>query len=51
MRQTWLSNRVFAGYAEIIDAACDAWTRLLGEADRIASIATRDWVLEALAPP
>ena len=25
MRQTWLSNRVFAGYTEIIDAACDAW--------------------------
>ena len=50
MRQTWLSNRVFAGYTEIIDAACDAWKRLLGEAGRIASIATRDWVPEAIAP-
>ena len=49
MRQTWLSNRVFAGYGytEIIDATCDAWKRLL----RIASIATRDWVLEPIAPP
>jgi hypothetical protein len=49
MRQTWLSNRVFAGYGEIVDAACDAWMRLIGETGRIASIATRSWALAALA--
>jgi hypothetical protein len=48
MHQTWLS---LAGYAVIINSACDAWTRLLAEAGGIASIATRDWVLEALVPP
>src|SRR5215217_5727806 len=29
LRQTWLSNRVFDTYEEIIDAACDAWRRLI----------------------
>ena len=43
-RQTYLSNRVFATYAGILDAACGAWMKLLAEAGRIASIATRGWV-------
>ena len=43
LRQTYLSNRIFAGYDEIIDACCDAWRRLEAEAGRIQSIATRSW--------
>ena len=43
LRQTYLSNRVFANYKEIVDTCCDAWNRLEQEAGRIASIATRDW--------
>ena len=43
MRQTWLSNRVFADYAAIVEAGCEAWKRLIAEAGRIASIATRTW--------
>ena len=43
MRQTYLSNRVFAGYTAIVDACQNAWRRLLNEPGRIASIATRDW--------
>jgi len=39
LRQTYLSNRIFAGYDEIIDA----WRRLEAEAGRIQSIATRSW--------
>ena len=29
LRQNWLSNRVFENYDAIIDAACDAWQRLI----------------------
>ena len=43
LRQTWLSNRLFETYEEVVDAACDAWIRLTGEAGRIRSIATRRW--------
>jgi len=44
LRQTYLSNRVFATYTAIVDAACDAWNRLLAENGRVRSIATRSWV-------
>ena len=43
LRQTWLSNRVFEGYKDICDACCDVWNKLIAEAGRIASIATRSW--------
>ena len=45
LRQTYLSNRVFPTYKDIVDAACDAWNNLRAETGRIASIATRQWVL------
>ena len=32
LRQTWLSNRLFETYEEIIEAACDAWRRLIAPA-------------------
>ena len=43
LRQTYLSNRIFKNYADILDACQDAWQRLLDETGRIASIATRNW--------
>lgn len=43
LRQTYLSNRVFANYRAILDACQDAWRALLHETGRIASIATRAW--------
>ena len=43
LRQTYLSNRVFKSYTDILDACQDAWQRLLDETGRIASIATRKW--------
>ena len=46
LRQTYLSNQVFATYNAIVDAACDAWNRLLAETGRVRSIATRSWVTE-----
>ncbi len=45
LRQTWLSNRVFDTYEEIIEAACDAWRRLIAQPGTIASIGSREWAL------
>jgi hypothetical protein len=43
LRANWLSNRVFETYDAIIDAACDAWNRLIAQPQSIVSIGTRDW--------
>ena len=43
LRQNWLSNRVFDTYEHIVDAACDAWRKLLAQPQTITSIGTRDW--------
>ena len=33
LRANWLSNRVFDTYDDIINAACDAWNRLVDQRD------------------
>ena len=43
LRQTWLSNRVFETYEEIIDAACQAWRNLIARPKAVTSIGMRDW--------
>jgi transposase len=43
LRANWLSNRVFETYEAIIDAACEAWNKLLTEPGTITSIGQRDW--------
>ena len=43
LRSNWLSNRVFADYDAIIEAACDAWRKLLAQPHTITSIGMRDW--------
>jgi putative transposase len=43
LRQNWLSNRVFDGYDAIIDAACEAWRKLIAQPQTITSIGMRDW--------
>ena len=43
LRANWLSNRVFDTYADILDAACDAWKRLIGQPKTITSIGMRNW--------
>lgn len=45
LRQTYLSNRLFETYEDIVDACCKAWNVLLAEAGRITSIATRTWAI------
>jgi len=43
LRANWLSNRVFETYDAIIDAACDAWRRLIAQPETITSIGMREW--------
>ena len=45
LRANWLSNRVFEGYDDIIDAACDAWNKLTAKPAVITSIGSRQWAL------
>ena len=40
LRQNWLSNTVFENYDAIIDAACDAWRKLIAQPKTITSIGT-----------
>lgn len=43
LRSNWLSNSVFDDYDAIIDAACNAWTRLMAQPQTITSIGMRKW--------
>jgi len=43
MRQTWLSNRVFETYADILNAGCNAWNKLIAQPDTIRTIGNRMW--------
>jgi transposase len=43
IRANWLSNRIFENYNAIIDAACEAWNKLLAVPNTIRSIGLRDW--------
>jgi transposase len=43
LRGNWLSNTVFETYDDIIDAACEAWNKLIDLPDVITSIGLRDW--------
>lgn len=50
MRANWLSNRVFETYDDIIDAACEAWRKLVDQPSTITSIAMRDWIKVGQTP-
>jgi putative transposase len=43
LRQNWLSNTVFENHDAIVDAACDAWRKLIAQPERITSIGMRKW--------
>ena len=43
LRANWLSNRVFENVDAIIDAACEAWRKLIALPETITSIGMRDW--------
>jgi hypothetical protein len=41
--ETYLSNRVFQTYEDILDAACETWNRLVDQPWRIMSIGLCQW--------
>jgi len=43
LRSNFISNRVFETYADIVDAACEAWRVLTDNRVLITSIRRRDW--------
>lgn len=43
LRQTHLSNHVFETYGAILDAAADAWNRLIEKPYKIMSLGLRPW--------
>lgn len=43
LRANWLSNRVIDTYLEIIEAACDAWQKLIAKPKTITSIVMMQW--------
>ena len=50
MRQSYLSNRVFRDYDDVVEASSSAWNNLIAEQGRIASIGTRSWTATSQAP-
>jgi len=45
LRQTYLANRVFASYTDILDACQDAWRNFSPKPGASPSIAARDWAI------
>jgi hypothetical protein len=43
MRDTWLSNRIFTGYNDIVGHCCGAWNTLVEQPWIIMSISLRQW--------
>ena len=41
LRANWLSNRVLDSYEAIVDAACEAWNKLVAQPQTITSIGMR----------
>jgi putative transposase len=50
MRQTYLSNRIFRDYDDVVEASGSAWNKLTAEQGRIASIGTRSWTAISQGP-
>ena len=46
LKERFLSHRLHDDYEAIVDAACDAWQRLLAEAGRITSLCSYPWITQ-----
>ncbi len=44
LKERFLSQRLLADYDAIVEAACNAWNRLLAEAGRIKSLCSYPWI-------
>lgn len=43
LRDRYLSGRLFSGTGAIVDACCEAWSRLIAEPGRIQSLTDIEW--------
>ena len=43
LRDSWLSNRIFKSYDDVVDHCCEAWNKLINQPWRIMSIGLRNW--------
>ena len=46
LKERFLSHRLLADYDAIVNAACDAWNKLVAEAGRIKSLCSYPWIPE-----
>ena len=44
LKERFLSHRLLADYYAIVEAACNAWNRLIAEAGRIKSLCSYPWI-------
>jgi DDE superfamily endonuclease len=49
LKERFLSHRLLADYEAIVDAACNAWNRLVAQAGRIKSLCSYPWILQVNA--
>ena len=47
LRETWLSNRIFRSYTDILDHCDAAWNRLIEQPWLIMSIGLRQWAMSS----
>ncbi len=40
---SWLSNRIFTGYENLVDYCCEAWNKLVAQTWTIMSGGRRHW--------
>jgi len=45
LKERFLSHRLLADYEAIVDAACEAWNRVVAETGRIASLCSYPWII------
>ena len=44
LRQHCLSNRVFAGFDDIVDQVSNAWNTFISDTERVKRLCLRDWI-------
>jgi transposase len=50
LRQTYLSNRIFESYDQIVDACCNAWNIFMEMPETVTSISYRSWAAITTSP-
>jgi hypothetical protein len=49
LKERFLSHRLLEDYGAILDAACDAWQRLINEHGRLTSLCAYPWIIECVS--